>query len=230
MKSISNIVSLSSNVISPSKQRIGDRATAITRARYDRIAWLYDWMPMQFMVGQISRPWREKMWQMVRGLRVIEIGVGTGINIELWPPNAQITAIDLSPRMLEQAHNRARQLGRQADLRLGDVQCLDFPNASFDVVIATFLFCSVPDPVLGLREVGRVVRPGGMILLLEHMLSPNPFLAAVMNAINPVAVRIMGSNINRRTLDNIHVAGLQIENIENMDSAHIFKLIKACSN
>jgi len=223
MKSISTL-------IGPSKQGLEDRATAITRSRYDRIAPFYDLMPMQFMVGQMSRPWREKMWQMVGDSKMIEIGVGTGINIELWPPDSQITAIDLSPRMLKLAHKRASQLGRHADLRLGDVQCLDFPDSSFDVVIATFLFCSVPDPVLGLREVGRVVRPGGMILLLEHMISPNPFLAAIMNTVNPVAVRMMGANINRQTLDNIRAAELHIESVENMDTAHIFKLIQVRSN
>jgi phosphatidylethanolamine/phosphatidyl-N-methylethanolamine N-methyltransferase len=219
-----------SDTVRPSNQCVEDRATAIARARYDRIAPIYDWMPMQWMVGQRSQPWREKMWGMVGNSKVLEIGVGTGINIELWPPGAEITAIDLSPRMLHQARKRADQLGRQADLRLGDVQCLNFPDASFDVVIATFLFCSVPDPVLGLREVGRVVRPGGMILLLEHMLSPNPGVAAFMSAMNPVAVRTMGANINRRTLDNIRAADLHIESVENMVTAHIFKRILASNN
>jgi len=181
-------------MISSSKQGVEDRATTITRSRYDRIALIYDLMPMQFMVGQMSRPWREKMWQMVGSSKVIEIGVGTGINIELWPPNAQITAIDLSPGMLKQAHK------------------------------------SVPDPVQGLREVGWVVRPGGTILLLEHTLSPNPFLAAIMNIANPIAVQMMGANINRRTLDNIRAAELYIESVENMDTAHIFKSVLARSN
>jgi phosphatidylethanolamine/phosphatidyl-N-methylethanolamine N-methyltransferase len=219
-----------SDIVRPSNQCVEDCATAIARARYNRIAPIYDWMPMQWLVAQRSRPWREKMWRMVGNSKVLEIGVGTGSNIELWPPDAEITAIDLSPRMLHRARKRADQLGCQADFRLGDVQCLDFPDASFDIVIATFLFCSVPDPILGLREVGRVVRPGGMILLLEHMLSPNPFLAAVMNAMNPIAVRMMGANINRRTLDNIRAADLHIESVENMDTAHIFKRILASNS
>lgn len=218
------------NVTNPLYKGMNNRATAVTRARYDRIAPLYDLMPMQVMVGRMSRPWREKMWQMAENSRVLEVGVGTGINIELWPSSAQVTAVDLSPQMLEQARKRADQLGRRADLRLGDVQCLCFPDASFDVAIATFLFCSVPDPVLGLREMGRVVRPGGSILLLEHMLSPNPYLAAMMNAMNPLAVRMMGANINRRTLRNILAAGLHIEQVENLDSTHIFRMVRARSS
>lgn len=206
---------------------IDEDTTALARSRYDRIAALYDLMPMQLLVTRRSLPWRQKMWQSVGNSKVLEVGIGTGANLELWPLAAQVTGIDFSPRMLVQAQNRARKLGRQADLRLGDVQCLDFPDASFDVVIGTFLFCSVPDPVLGLCEVGRVLRPGGRILLLEHMISPNPFLAAIMNAVNPFAVRMMGANINRRTLENIHAAGLQINHVEDLDNVGIFKRIEA---
>ncbi|HLO17667.1 MAG TPA: class I SAM-dependent methyltransferase [Anaerolineales bacterium] len=208
-------------------QAVDENATALARSRYDRIAALYDLMPMQILVTKRSLPWRQKMWQSVDNSKVLEVGIGTGTNLELWPFDAQVIGIDFSPRMLVQAQNRARKLGREADLRLGDVQCLDFPDASFDVVIATFLFCSVPDPVLGLREVGRVVRPRGRILLLEHMISSNPFLATIMNAINPFAVRMMGANINRRTLENIRAAGLQINRVEDLDNVGIFKQIEA---
>ena len=206
---------------------IDEDATAFARSRYDRIAALYDLMPMQLLVTKRSLAWRRNMWLTVGNLKVLEVGIGTGVNLELWPLDSQVTGIDFSPRMLMQAQIRARKLGLQADLRLGDVQCLDFPDASFDVVIATFLFCSVPDPVLGLREVGRVVRPGGRILLLEHMISSNPFLATIMNAINPFAVRMMGANINRRTLENIRAAGLQIKRVEDLDNVGIFKRIEA---
>ena len=208
---------------------VDESATALARSRYDRIAALYDLMPMQLLVTKRSLPWRQKMWQSVGNSKVLEVGVGTGANIELWPLEAQVMGIDFSPRMLVQARKRANKLGGGADLCLGDVQSLDFPDASFDVVIATFLFCSVPDPILGLREIGRVVRPNGKILLLEHMISPNPFLAAIMDALNPLVVRMMGANINRRTLDNIRAAGLHIDSIEDLDKSRIFKLIVARS-
>lgn len=208
-------------------QTMDDSATALARSRYDRIAALYDLMPMQLLVTKCFLPWRQKMWQSVGDSKVLEVGIGTGINIELWPTGAQVTGIDFSPRMLKQARKRANKLAREVDLGLGDVQSLDFPDASFDIVIATFLFCSVPDPILGLREVGRVVRPNGKILLLEHMISPNPFLGAIMDVVNSLVVRMMGANINRRTLENILSAGLQINRVEDLDNVGIFKRIEA---
>src|SRR3972149_2737713 len=99
---------------------------------------------------------------------------------------------------------------------MGDVQALSLPGASFDAAVATFVFCSVPDPVLGLRELARVVRPGGQALLLEHVRSANSILGAVMDAINPLVVRMMGANINRCTVENARASGLQIESVEDL--------------
>src|SRR5450759_2427618 len=100
---------------------------------------------------------------MARGPRILEIGVGTGKNMPYWPSDAQMTAIDLTPGMLDIARQHAKNLDVSADLRLGDAQALDFPDASFDTIVATFVFCSVPDPVLGLRELSRVVQPNGQV-------------------------------------------------------------------
>jgi ubiquinone/menaquinone biosynthesis C-methylase UbiE len=177
---------------------IDQRATERTRARYDRNARFYDLMER----GNERRfaPWR------VAGPRVLEVGVGTGRNLPLYPPGMAITAIDLSPRMLARARERARQLGIRADLREADVQALPFPDASFDTAIATCVFCSVPDPVLGLRELRRVLVPGGQLLLLEHVLSGRPRLRPLMRALNPLVVRTMGANIDRETVENIRRA------------------------
>lgn len=201
------------------------QATALTRTRYQRLSAFYD--VMEGMAEGRYGPWREKLWALVRGPRVLEVGVGTGKNIPYWPKGIQVTAIDLTPGMLDIARRRAPILGVVADLRLGDAQALDFPDASFDTAVATFVFCSVPDPVLGLRELRRVVQPGGRVLLLEHVRSANPILGALMDILNPVVVRLIGANINRRTVENVRGAGLQIENVEDLGMGGMFKLITA---
>ena len=124
--------------------RIDAQATALTRARYQRLSAIYDFM--EGMAEARYRPWRERLWALVEGARVLEAGLGTGKNMAHWPPGKQVTAIDLTPGMLAAAQRRAQRLGLAADLRLGDVQALDFPDGSFDAALATFVFCSVPDP------------------------------------------------------------------------------------
>ena len=204
---------------------VDDRATALTRARYQRISRSYD--RMERMMERRVRAWRREQWQLVNGARVLEVGVGTGKNVEFWPAGRKITAIDLTPGMLDIARQKVDQLKRDDDLRLGDVQRLEFASATFDTVVATFLFCSVPDPVLGLREVARVVRPGGQVLLLEHVRIDRPVIGAIMDLLAPLIVRLNGANINRRTVENVKAAGLHIERVENLDRMGMFKLIVA---
>lgn len=204
---------------------IDERATELTRARYQRMSAIYD--SMEGMAERRYRPWREKLWAMATGPRVLEVGVGTGKNMPHWPKGTQMTAIDLTPGMLDIAHRRARELGLNADLRLGDAQALDFSDASFDTAVATFVFCSVPDPVLGLSELARVVRPGGQVLLLEHMRSANSTLGALMDLINPLVVRLTGANINRPTVANVWASGLRVERVEDLGLGGIFRFIVA---
>jgi ubiquinone/menaquinone biosynthesis C-methylase UbiE len=97
------------------------------------------------------------------------------------------------------------------DFILADAQRLPFREGSFDAVAATCVFCSVPDPVQGLRELRRVSRREGSTLLLEHVRAKNPLLGKVMDWMNPIAVRMNGANINRRTVENVKIAGLAVE-------------------
>lgn len=184
---------------------------------------------METLAERRFRPWRARLWSLARRPSILEVGVGTGKNMPFYPEGCAITAVDLTPAMLRRARRRMEALGLESrvDLRLGDVQALEFPEARFDTVLATFVFCSVPDPVLGLREARRVLRPGGRLLLLEHVRSANTILGALMDLFNPLVVRLMGANINRRTAENVRRAGLEIERVEHLSVGGIFKLIAA---
>lgn len=200
--------------------------TARTEARYDRIAPVYDLM--ELLPEQQFRPWREKLWAQVPEGRVLEVGVGTGKNFPFHRPGMQVVGIDISQRMLQRARQRAEELGRAMELRQMDAQQLDFPADSFDAAVATFVFCSVPDAVRGLRELGRVVKPGGWILLLEHVRVNEPeVIGRLMDLLDPVVMRLMGPHINRRTEQNVRRAGLQVERVEALAPLDLVKLIVA---
>ncbi|MDE3087856.1 MAG: class I SAM-dependent methyltransferase [Chloroflexota bacterium] len=200
------------------------KATATTKARYNRIAHIYDLA--EAMSERRFKPWREKLWRQANG-NILEVGVGTGKNLPYHPRRAKVTGIDLADQMLVRAQERARQLGAVIDLREGDAQSLDFPDNSFDTAVATFVFCSVPDPIRGLRELNRVVKPDGRILLLDHVRIDRPLIGWVMDLIDPLIVRLWGAHINRRTVENVKRAELGIENVEHLGPMRMVKLILA---
>jgi len=144
------------------------RATKKTRARYDRIAPIYDLIE-SVTERFLFRKLRRGLWTQVSGDLVLEAGVGTGKNIPYYPRDSHVVGVDLSEKMLKRAKKRAKQEGSEVELRHMDVQALSFDDNSFDTAAGSFVFCSVPDPVLGLRELARVTSPKGKIILLEHM-------------------------------------------------------------
>jgi ubiquinone/menaquinone biosynthesis C-methylase UbiE len=202
-----------------------DKNTRAVRKTYNRIAPFYD-----IMEGLVERSsygrWREILWSKVEGTRILEIGVGTGKNFVYYPKGAEITAIDFSEKMLHRAQKKARDLGIKVVLEQMDVQDLKFEDNTFDTIVGTFIFCSVPDPIKGLQEVRRVCRPGGKVVLLEHVLSANRFIAWLMNLANPVIAKLVGPNINRKTIENTTNSGLEVEKVTEL-AAGIFKLIEA---
>jgi ubiquinone/menaquinone biosynthesis C-methylase UbiE len=129
--------------------------------------------------------------------------------------------------MLEKAQQRAMVLGINAHLALGDAQALDYSDDTFDIAAATFVLCSVPDPLQGLKEIQRVVRPGGWVFLMEHVRSQNPFMGMVMDLLNPFVLRMMGLNINRDTVGNVTQSDLQVSDVSNLGKSGIFKMIVA---
>jgi phosphatidylethanolamine/phosphatidyl-N-methylethanolamine N-methyltransferase len=122
---------------------------------------------------------------------VLEVGVGTGINLSLYPRDAQITGIDFSASMLEKARERMwkKELGNARLLQM-DAADLKFPENTFDIVYAPYLISVVPDPVRVAQEMRRVCRPGGRIIFLNHFLSPNLLLSKVERLISPLTIHI----------------------------------------
>jgi ubiquinone/menaquinone biosynthesis C-methylase UbiE len=153
---------------------------------------------------------RRRMWSLVGTGRVLEVGVGTGANLRHHPKGAQVTGIDLSTGMLSRARDKAARQGRDILLLEMDAQALSFPGSSFDTVAATYVFCSVPEPVTGLKQTREVLKPGGRLVLLEHVRLPGP-LGRIMDWLNPLAIRFMGSDINRNTVANVRKAGFEVE-------------------
>ena len=175
------------------------------RRRYDRVAAIYDIFehPMELMA---LKKWRKEITDELAGC-VLEVGVGTGKNMIYYPENINITAIDFSGKMLEKAKVRANKLNKDVKLIQMDVQNLEFPDNSFDYIFTTCVFCSVPDPVKGLAEIRRVCKPDGRIIMIEHVRSEKKVIGALMDLLNPFIVNLYGANINRRTVNNVMLAG-----------------------
>lgn len=152
--------------------------------------------------------------------------MGTGKNFGFYPEFARMTAIDFSPKMLEQAQRKRERKQIQVDLDLMDVQRLYYADNSFDTVVASFVFCSVPSPRKGLKEIYRVLKPGGQLLLLEHVLSSNKFMAILMNFLNPLVLRLVGANINRQTIKNVQACQFRSIFID-PSSSDMIKVIRA---
>jgi len=125
------------------------------------------------------------------GDRILEVGVGTGINVPLYPRNCDVTGIDFSAKMLAKAHERVERKGlRNVSLFEMDAAQLAFPDSTFDIVYAPYVISVVPDPVQVVQEMRRVCRPGGKLVILNHFKSPNRLVSRLEQAISPFTVHI----------------------------------------
>ena len=145
---------------------------------------------------------------------VLEVAIGTGRNLAFYPKGIRLTGIDLSPAMLELARERAGELGLDADLREGDAQELAFPDESFDTVVCTLSLCNIPDDCRAVAEMKRVLRPGGRLLLLDHVRAASRLVRAVQRVLEVVTVRLEGEHLLRRPLEHAKAEGLRIEERE----------------
>jgi len=147
--------------------------------------------------------------------RVLFVAVGTGQDIPVFPPGKDITAIDISPRMLAKAETRAADYQGSLELREMDIHTMEFTDHSFDQVVTSCTFCSVPDPVAGLQALRRVLKPGGMLYMFEHTGSRVFPFNLMLNLMTPLWKSI-GPEMNRDTVGNVEKAGFEILKVRNI--------------
>lgn len=160
--------------------------------------------------------------------RTLLVAAGTGLDFKYLPAGIEVTAIDFSPTMLGYAEERLAESASPIDLVEADVTRLHFEDLHFDTVLTSCTFCSVPDPVRGLRELHRVLTDRGRMLMFEHVRPSNLYLGLMMDLMNPL-FRRLGPEINRRTAENLERAGFRITHEYNvfLDMVKLFEAEKA---
>jgi phosphatidylethanolamine/phosphatidyl-N-methylethanolamine N-methyltransferase len=209
---------------------VATRALSVTvvendfvEAVYDKIAKVYD-----LTFGPTLHPGRLQAIQRMdiqSAERVLEVGVGTGINLSLYPKNCSVTGIDFSSSMLEIARERAaRKEIQNVRLLQMDAADLKFADDSFDIVYAPYLISVVPDPVKVAQEMRRVCRPGGRIIVLNHFLSPNAILSRIERLISPFTIHI-GFKADLDLPAFLAQADLQPQSIEKVNIPKLWSLV-----
>lgn len=148
--------------------------------------------------------------------KALHVAAGTGNDFKFFPPGMDIVSIDISPKMLEQAKIKAAAYNGSIELREADVQKLDYPEGTFDTVATVCTFCSVPNPIAGLRELYRVLKPAGQILMFEHVRSVAIGPLGVMMDLMTLLTRKFSPELNRDTVGNVQKAGFRLRRVENI--------------
>jgi ubiquinone/menaquinone biosynthesis C-methylase UbiE len=195
-----------------------------TRRKWDAASNSFD--VMSFADDRRLGPDKRRLFQKLRG-KTIHVAAGTGNDFKFFPPGADIVSIDISPQMLARAKAKAAAYEGSIELREADVCQLDDPADTFDTVTTVCTFCSVPNPIAGLRELHRVLRPGGQILMFEHVRSNIGPLGLMMDLMTPLTKRI-GPALNRDTVGNVQKAGFRLRRVENvyLDVVKIIEAVK----
>ena len=193
--------------------RSGDgRETERVLRLYEKEARKYD-REMNFFDRLLFAGAREWVCAQATG-EVLEIGIGTGRNLPHYHEDIRLTGVELSQAMLAIDRARARELGRDVDLRVGDAQTLEFGDDSFDTVVCTLALCTIPDDGAAVAEMRRVLRPGGRLLLLEHVRSPLLPVRLAQRLLDPLAVRFEADHLLREPLDPLRAEGFEVERLE----------------
>jgi ubiquinone/menaquinone biosynthesis C-methylase UbiE len=196
--------------MNPRRQQ--DEATGGVREHYDKTASKYN-RQIAFFERVLFGDGREWVCSQAEG-EVLEIAVGTGRNLRHYPAGVRVTGIELSPAMLEIARREAATSGREVDLRVGDAEALEFEDESFDTVTCTLSLCTIPDDRAAVAEMWRVLRPGGRLLLMEHVRSPVSAVRIGQRVLEPIFLRFEHDHLTREPLEHVTAAGFTVERLE----------------
>jgi ubiquinone/menaquinone biosynthesis C-methylase UbiE len=183
--------------------------------RYDRD--IQFWEKVQFGGG------REWIGARAKG-RVLEVAVGTGRNFDFYSRGVGITGVDLSPDMLDIARRHATDLDLEVDLRVAAAEALPFDDDSFDTAVCTLSLCTIPDPAASIAEMKRVLRPGGQLLLLDHIGSSWWPIWAAQRLIEQLTIRAAGEHMTRRQLPLVEAAGFDIVETQRLKAGTVERI------
>ena len=194
-----------------------------TQAKWDKAAPTFD-----LMAGKGAekrwRPFKEELFSHMDG-RILFMALGTGLDIETFPSGKTIETIDISPKMLEQAQPRIDAYDGEINAKVMDVHELEYDDNSFDQVFTSCTFCSVPNPVDGLKSLHRVLKPGGELIMFEHTGSKYYPFRFMMKLMSRVSEKV-GPSMSRDTVDNVQAAGFTVKEVNNL-FIDVVKTIKA---
>jgi ubiquinone/menaquinone biosynthesis C-methylase UbiE len=192
------------------------------RRYWDKHAPRYD-QQMQFFDRHLFGNTRAWVCEQATG-DTLEVAVGTGLNLGLYPDSIRLTGVDFSPAMLERARDRAHKLGRAIDLSEGDAHALAFPDGSFDTVVCTFSLCGIPDARQAVAEMWRVLRPGGLLLLADHVAGSAWPVRAVQWLLELVTVPLGGEHLRRRPSQHVRPLGFEVQRQERFKAGIVERL------
>lgn len=193
-----------------------------SQIKWDRASRSFDLL--SFAEDRRFGPHKRRLFEKVRGATLM-VAAGTGNDFKFFPPERRIVAIDISPAMLARAALKARRYRGEIELAQMDVCALPYSDSTFDTIVTVCTFCSVQKPIVGLRELRRVLRPGGQLLMFEHVRSRIGPLAILCDLMTPLTRRV-GPDMNRDTVRNVERAGFRITREENV-YLDIVKIIEA---
>jgi ubiquinone/menaquinone biosynthesis C-methylase UbiE len=204
-------------------RQVSDKRAQRLRRYWDKHARNYD-KQIAFWERRLFGDGRQWVCAQATG-EVLEVAIGTGRNLPHYPPGIRLTGIEFSPAMVDLARRQAQQLDVEVDLRLGDAQALDLPDASFDTVVCALSLCAIPDQRQAVAEMRRVLRPGGRLLLLDHVAAAPQWVRAIQWLLEQVTVPLGEEHLRRRPLLQVQAEGFQIERAEQSKLGIVERLV-----